>query len=831
MMIGTGDRTSTTGVNDVTKQPQADPSTTGAIHLGPNVHYPANLQTTTTYVTRANPWAGHFVLNDVYIHRNQRNDHRLHRKRTRDTGSVDERRVDVPNLEEYMKMYTPMDIFEMNRLSRMVSRTKNEQLPPNRGLEDRNTLEGSWEQVWAHLGRYVRFDTQQASLPCDTIYLRHSSEAGYQRRLRELMYNMAQHVLRNGSADGYDTSTIRSLLPKPIMQFYMFKDYKTWVEDGGYEKRSRTATTMNGRSGHYVSWSNVNMYAVPAQIRHEVYVETPQEIRRIETSELLPTPSAPAVAYTSGDYLHAVPDLRRLITMYYNDEQLEMNMTSFVLAGKYGILVSRSSDPRLTTSGNLGIITPLPYALIQEVNPDIMVDLFHGTDVDPAAALLMFWRCYELDWDTTDHPGPPFYWYNFADGTVEGLPQDAEREPKFDNNKPGRPLQSWCIRIWRPCSPTYTVAKSARRTYVRCKELINEALRRRGAVVKAHTSSTPMDVDVPTDNSTPRCMSSPQRAWLDCAVQALRPVLSEFYVHDPRTEDELVDWVRGLLARRRQMQRDIEDRDRKITLLQASSVGDTSSVECATGTASRTFPPPRPTTEDTGGTQTGRSDADRGAKSVTNGSDDGTSTHSRTIAALNRTVDTLQAEVRALKASRDKDIEDAVKDLQDKLDDVKDEFGVCMDENANYVGQIMRFEEAEQHQRELIEDLKRTRDQWYDASQKLQTNVVAYRARELELIDTVGSLGARLDLVRRGTNLTLTQLRDAANTYMETSAHVDNALETSKAALLTRIPHTNVTLPATNTSGDKSAAGESSQNHSDEGSPEGQGPEVPSGSQ
>ena len=146
------------------------------------------------------------------------------------------------------------------------------------------------------MGRNVVYNDPAPSLPCDFAYLRHPSEEEYQRRLRKIVGQFAAWLDDNDQdTTNYDWASIRSILPKPITTLYLFRDYPDWVEDKAFEKRNRfTPARANGEVPHayYISWHNVDMYAVPARLRHECYVTTPEEITEMETSPLLPTPLA-----------------------------------------------------------------------------------------------------------------------------------------------------------------------------------------------------------------------------------------------------------------------------------------------------------------------------------------------------------------------------------------------------------------------------------------------------------------------------------------------------------------------------------------------------------
>ncbi len=252
--------------------------------LGPNTHYPRNVQGRARYVTRDDPWVGQFSRDVHFVHTNQRYDHRFYRKK-RKTDVVKHSDRVIPDVFQYMNGYNADDVYEVNRLALMPQSEANNALPAARRIEYKNTLEGSWIAAWNHLGRNVRFNNPAPQLPCDTLYLRHPTEEEYQRRLRNLFDEMIRYVNQHGTSDGYNTNEIRSLLPRPITVYYIFREYYDWIEDTGFEKRKRCPRGEDALS-FLISWSNINMHAVPVQLRHEVYLQTPTDIRNMELSDI-----------------------------------------------------------------------------------------------------------------------------------------------------------------------------------------------------------------------------------------------------------------------------------------------------------------------------------------------------------------------------------------------------------------------------------------------------------------------------------------------------------------------------------------------------------------
>ncbi len=779
--------------------------------LGPNAHYPEELQSRARYVTKTDGWAGHFSRNVNFVHRNQRYDHRFYkRKRKKDHVKKEDRRI--PSVHDYMNDYDGTDIYEINRLTLMPLEIANKDLPANRRAAHKDTLEGSWTAAWNHLGRNAVFNDPAPSLPCDTLYLRHITEAEYQRRLNNLFADFARHVEREGTADGYGIEDIRSLLPRPITVYYLFREYYDWVEDTSFEKRKRCPKGEDILS-FYISWSNINMHAVPLRLRHEVYMQTPADIRSIEPSDVLPTPSAPAVAYTTGHYHNAGPELRRLYAAYYKEEQVEMNITSLIYAGMYGIHVSRASDPRLTTSDTHGIICGIPQALVNLASADVFVDLFYNSPVDPASALLMVWRCYEIDWDACDHPETPFFYYNFQDGSVHDLPQAEEREPQFDNSKKERPLKSWCVRVWKPQRVVWKKHITSYRTYAQCKEQIDTVLRHRGWIPEPEARNDPTEVQPPPVAENARYVERVEAPgnWLNGAVEALRPILREFSANEPRNGDEFVDWVRGMLARRRQLETDLDTRNNTInehnntiTTLRETLRNTEAKVQAE-----------KTRNERLAGNVTTAKEAQQAAATRA------TRTETQLNQALQElgrrresereehetALQTIEGQLTTLQESRNADVRNAVATVEQQLEALRGEYEQSLDDNANYAGQVSRLEANERNLTAQVDNLTTSRNEWRQAANALHRNFTAARTREVQNRTSIAILQRQLRMIRRGTDLTMRTIQDAAQAYTATSTFVTQGLTTANDVSTDPVVYDEFNLPEDSSNDGSGAAG------------------------
>ena len=138
------------------------------------------------------------------------------------------------------------------------------------------------------------------------------------------------------------------------------------------------------------------------------------------------------------------------------------------MAVVYGIQVIRNVDPRVTESSGMGIMTPLPPDTMRMGTPEMIVRLFFGSDIDPARVLFAIEKSRSVDWDNLRRQMvDPFVFYNFADGSVHGLPRMEEKEYTMA----GKKLQSWCVRVF----PTVVVREEkitdTYETFRRCSTL------------------------------------------------------------------------------------------------------------------------------------------------------------------------------------------------------------------------------------------------------------------------------------------------------------------------------------------------------------------------
>ena len=86
--------------------------------------------------------------------------------------------------------------------------------------------------------------------------------------------------------------------------------------------------------------------------------------------------------------------------MRINKEQVELGVHTIVHNAIHGITVSRSCDPRVTTSNRNGydIIVPVSNALCECLTVEFLSYLYENSDIDPVRVLKMFSDARRINW-------------------------------------------------------------------------------------------------------------------------------------------------------------------------------------------------------------------------------------------------------------------------------------------------------------------------------------------------------------------------------------------------------------------------------------------------
>ena len=790
-----------------------------ATTLEPNADYPANLQKPTCVVTNEDPWNGEFSKDRRYTHTNQRNDHRFRREHRQ---VYPEGRRYVPNLEQYIRDNNHADVYDVTRLNMMVTREENLLTVEGRCLTDNNTREGSWEAMWHHLGRFVEYGEPYPGLPSDTAYYRHSSEVQYHRDMRRTLRSFLEADAYRAE---YRDELTRSNLPRPITSYYMFQRYEGWHEDGFFEKRKRVPREDAARlqTPFYVGWSNNSMYAVPVNLRTTVYLRTPQNILNIETSDLLPTPSCPAVAYGIGQYFSNDEHFKALCRDYFSNEQAEINLTSFVYAGAYGIPTSRFSDPRITTSidQNLGVLTPMPTELVDLATPEMMVNLFYNSHMDPALAHVMAWRTDEIDWTVTgENLERPFCWYNFKTCTIVDLPQMEEREPHFKNTATGRKLSWWRVRVWRAVRPTWKADRPGEfMTYQAARYEIDEVLRERGHIPPTAPRSELMEIEPQqvVETALMRNQEQGDGPWLEQAVEAIRPVLREYDVNDPRSVQEMVDMVRGVLARERQYKTGAAEATRRediqntrIAELETNVRAAADKLRAEEGLVGRlraqiqTLRTELREQEETA--QNSNTQLQTTLDEVNQRRERDRADHTKTVADLETRVAQLTDARRVAETKKVQELEAALTEQRRINAELRKDNTTASKLIAD-LQQNVRV--GEQHNRAV----ERSRTEWRTAAQGLLRDLDAYEQREIELLTVTTTLETMYGTTRGGNETIINLLGELARNVAAGDDVVRRAADVLNSINKRRITRTPITMPQStppaNTGGNAGPGGNS----------------------
>lgn len=219
--------------------------TTIAVPRGPSTPLHTELQATewalaekqrpTTIVTINDPFRTSRSCNQQLAHTNMGNEHRYKR-----TGQG--RRARPPmDVNRYIAECKRLRMFDGLRYEVMddVPTGTGRGLPEKRS--GRDSRQQSWAKKWAHMGANAL--TSIAVQPADTIWVRCPEEVQYQARAVELI-----DLLRHRTESWRTFEEVPSILPRPLPNWYMFKDREYWEEDALFEARMRRRTKVGARS-------------------------------------------------------------------------------------------------------------------------------------------------------------------------------------------------------------------------------------------------------------------------------------------------------------------------------------------------------------------------------------------------------------------------------------------------------------------------------------------------------------------------------------------------------------------------------------------------------
>ena len=249
------------------------------------------------------------------------------------------------------------------------------------------------------------------------------------------------------------TSVEDTTLPRPITQWYQFESRIYWIEDAAYEHRNR----FPGPVGRLLlSWHDFGVWAMPADVRETDFFQTTEVIRSYEKSKLSCTPNSPMTAYVKGAMERATEAQQEIIWMRINKEQAELGVHTIVHNAIHGITVSRSSDPRVTTSNRngYGIIVPVSNALWECLTVEFLSNLYENSDIDPVRVLKLFSDARRINWaEMEKYMEDPFAWYDFNNSRIIDLPRTEEIEYDWGTKNVVR----WGVLVFQGITiPTFT---------------------------------------------------------------------------------------------------------------------------------------------------------------------------------------------------------------------------------------------------------------------------------------------------------------------------------------------------------------------------------------
>ncbi len=420
-----------------TRRGEEVPQSSVSIEIPTHLH--ADQRKPAREVTIDDPYRSNYSKNKLYAHTNSQGDHRYHRETQ---GEAARSRTPI-SVEEYIKLCAADNVRDGKRfqaISNMPVTSRNAQGQTVNGEPKRTK---SWRTQWRHMG--ARALNCKAVQPCDFIWLRCPEEKEYQERLVE------SNTVMTGRTEPYKTfHEIPSCLPRPITEWYMFCDAMYWDDDIIYEDRMRTKNfnpcTDPGAEfiGLMISWHWINLHDVPINQRYKLFYRTPESIREIELSPVVPTPTSPAAIYaehlSTWNY-----DVQDMFVARVLREQVEINFSFFVKAASDGVKVSRLDDPRITASGKYGVLIPIPNKLFSRASNDMVADLFYESGYDMDRIRMAVDRSGLVDWkELAKKMKYPFAWYDFANSKVIDLPRREEIEYHIVGEK----VLSWCVRVY-----------------------------------------------------------------------------------------------------------------------------------------------------------------------------------------------------------------------------------------------------------------------------------------------------------------------------------------------------------------------------------------------
>ena len=424
--------------------------------------------------------AGNYASHDVCIHENQTVrhetipealediipeisempgdewDHRRHRPKV----AFGQRTATFPcSLEEFL-----------HRHSRLLQSCRFAAIPltrPHRGSKHPHDRSNAWKAHWLHRGSCFDMPSEL----CDVAYIRTSGEWAYQIDVATIRHQFL------GSATVTSPSLSLVAFPRPFTGFHMFNRQRRG-DDAAFESRMRYKN-----SSHFVTYDNVEYFAVPKRVRDELYVRVESSWKESwEAPRFLCVPTPPYMAYHSSDWLsEQSSDRKALSKLILRSEWTVLCFICFLDAAKYGVRFKTGCmDRRIyqeDSEGRYGRLFHLPYVVVETIKIMGVSDILEGTcykaeDAQRALDALkrVDWKKLPVDgfafYDFThdrflDVPGVPWPYAHSADRSVSEASMICEEEeptlPTTAEGLLGTDSNNECHSIseGEPVSPSY----------------------------------------------------------------------------------------------------------------------------------------------------------------------------------------------------------------------------------------------------------------------------------------------------------------------------------------------------------------------------------------
>lgn len=272
-----------------------------------------------------------------FCHTNQRTDHRINRS---GKGRPSPPPVSV---RHYIQCCENNHLFERQRYEAIPNRYEN-------NTRRHTQPEEAWVKKWKH----TRPDPSDCISvnPCDTKWVRCPEEVEYQAEIADLL-----RIIGNRTEEYKCYGDRPTTFPRPIIDWCMLENREVWIEDAGYEARMRwmkfnkSEKNKIDKIGLLVGWQDVILHSIPIDERENLYYKTAELLMEIE---------------------------QRCLHEVMEKETIELTIAVWMHCCRYGVIYTKSSDPRIRDSNRYGILTSISSRLRHYVTDSETVRLYYG---------------------------------------------------------------------------------------------------------------------------------------------------------------------------------------------------------------------------------------------------------------------------------------------------------------------------------------------------------------------------------------------------------------------------------------------------------------------